>query len=202
MNLPANAREMKESTCFLKREHVNRLGLQLTPAGTILFPKRGGAIATNKKRITVQPSTYDLNTIGLIPVSSVSNYLWHWLSGVDLAQLSDGSNVPQINHDDIDSLSVPLPPLEEQLVICKHLDALAEATECVTLKTGLSRESIRQLDQSILAKAFRGGLIPQDSNDEPATALLDRIRTHKAKEGHSRKTNILHKKKTNSTDPP
>ncbi len=38
-----------------------------------------------------------------------------------------------------------------------------------------------QLDQSILAKAFRGELVPQDPNDEPASVLLERIRTERAK---------------------
>jgi type I restriction enzyme S subunit len=38
-----------------------------------------------------------------------------------------------------------------------------------------------QLDQSILAKAFRGELVPQNPNDEPASVLLERIRTERAK---------------------
>jgi len=38
-----------------------------------------------------------------------------------------------------------------------------------------------QLDQSILAKAFRGELVPQDPTDEPASILLDRIRAEREK---------------------
>ena len=37
-----------------------------------------------------------------------------------------------------------------------------------------------RLDQRILAKAFAGGLVPQDANDEPASVLLDRIRAERA----------------------
>ena len=36
------------------------------------------------------------------------------------------------------------------------------------------------VDQSILSKAFRGELVPQDPNDEPASILLERIRQEKA----------------------
>jgi type I restriction enzyme S subunit len=48
---------------------------------------------------------------------------------------------------------------------------------------------VEKLTQSILAKAFRGELVPQDPNDEPASVLLERIRqlTH-AKESSKRET--------------
>jgi type I restriction enzyme S subunit len=40
-------------------------------------------------------------------------------------------------------------------------------------------EEVNQLDQSILAKAFRGDLVDQDPNDEPASVLLERIRAER-----------------------
>ena len=42
-----------------------------------------------------------------------------------------------------------------------------------------SHEQLETLDRSILAKAFRGELVPQDPNDEPAAVLLDRIRAER-----------------------
>lgn len=39
---------------------------------------------------------------------------------------------------------------------------------------------IDRLTQSILAKAFRGELVPQDPNDEPASVLLERIKAQRA----------------------
>jgi len=42
-----------------------------------------------------------------------------------------------------------------------------------------SEEELDRLDRSILAKAFRGELVPQDPNDEPAAVLLERIRTER-----------------------
>ena len=44
-----------------------------------------------------------------------------------------------------------------------------------------------QLDQAILAKAFRGELVPQDPNDEPASVLLERIREQKAQQAAAAK---------------
>lgn len=54
-----------------------------------------------------------------------------------------------------------------------------------------------QLDQAILAKAFRGELVPQDSTDEPASVLLDRIREQRAQRAEA----IKARKKTAKTQP-
>ena len=43
-------------------------------------------------------------------------------------------------------------------------------------ETASARKLIDRLDQAVLAKAFRGELVPQDPNDEPASVLLEQIR--------------------------
>ena len=55
-----------------------------------------------------------------------------------------------------------------------HADAIEAAVEA-------ARRRAEKLEQSILARAFRGELVPQDPNDEPASVLRDRIRTERAK---------------------
>lgn len=51
-----------------------------------------------------------------------------------------------------------------------------------------AKNHVDQLTQSILAKAFRGELVPQDPNDEPASVLLERIRTEREKREAEAKT--------------
>lgn len=72
---------------------------------------------------------------------------------------------------------IPLAPEKEIAEISSRLaDAYASINEIV-VSCSASETDLTQLDQSILAKAFRGELVPQDPNDEPASVLLERIRT-------------------------
>jgi len=61
----AEGREMAAARGYLDAELIDQFKLKVRPAGTVIFPKRGGAIATNKKRILREPAVFDLNTWAL-----------------------------------------------------------------------------------------------------------------------------------------
>jgi type I restriction enzyme S subunit len=88
-----------------------------------------------------------------------------------------GTQLPHISSNDIESAILPLPPLEEQAAIVESVSRAFEAVDAVESVLAESESALTQLDQSILAKAFRGELVPQDPRDEPASELLARIRT-------------------------
>ena len=92
-----------------------------------------------------------------------------------------GSAIPNVKGvRDLKAIPVPLPPLEEQQEIVEQaLKALSSVNAVETVLVS-SEAELTQLDQSILAKAFRGELVPQDPSDEPASQLLHRIRTTRA----------------------
>jgi type I restriction enzyme, S subunit len=186
MNHPKNAVAMSAASNWLARSAAAELKLHIQPAGTVIFPKRGGAIATNKKRRLVRPSCYDLNTMGITPVGEIGEYFWWWFNGIDLSVLVDGSNVPQINHGDIEPLPIPVPPAAEQRRIATEVSkrcSLIEAVES-TMSAAFHRTAL--LRQSILKSAFAGDLVPQDQNDEPASVLLERIQTERGSIGAPR----------------
>ena len=112
LNLPGN-----ETTIRLSRTYVDAATAKscLIPKGAVIFPKRGGAIGTNKKRVTGEDCCMDLNLMSVIPGREVcTEYLLGWFEQMDLADIANGSTVPQINNKDLDPLIIPLPKMELQ----------------------------------------------------------------------------------------
>jgi type I restriction enzyme S subunit len=91
------------------------------------------------------------------------------------------SGVNNINSKEVQKLLIPLPPIKEQFVIVQKLQALDRYLENVQSEYLESLQRVDQLDRAILAKAFRGQLVPQDPTDEPASQLLQRIRSEREK---------------------
>lgn len=86
------------------------------------------------------------------------------------------SGVNNINAKEIQRLHLAICSLPEQKEIVRLLEAQFEAIEQNEREIDAALTRADALRQSILKKAFSGQLVPQDSNDEPASALLDRIR--------------------------
>ena len=113
MNSLENMTYITTSTRFVSDKTANK---NIFPVGTVIFPKRGGAIGTNKKRLTKVPICADLNIMGVIPDNTRINsyYLFEYFNMVDLNTLNNGSSVPQINNKDINPLNINIPPLSLQ----------------------------------------------------------------------------------------
>lgn len=159
MNTPGNEHFMNVSSERLSQEDAADLGLRPLQEGAIIFPKRGGAISTNKKRILSRPSCCDLNTMAIVPNTSIAAYVWWWFTGVDLGKLSDGSNVPQINHQDIEPIPVPLPPLSEQRRVVAEVERRLSVVEELEAVVDANLKRAERLRQSILKLAFEGRLV-------------------------------------------
>ncbi len=82
---------------------------------------------------------------------------------------------PSLSMQTIRQIAVLLPPLREQQEIVRRVEALFKTADALEARYGKAKAHVDKLTQSILAKAFRGELVPQDPNDEPASALLERI---------------------------
>jgi len=78
------------------------------------------------------------------------------------------------------SQMVPLPEIAEQTEIVRRVEQLFAFADQLESKVASAKSRIDHLTQSILAKAFRGELVPQDPNDEPASVLLERIKAQRA----------------------
>jgi len=94
-----------------------------------------------------------------------------------LSEGAVGSTMSNLNQAVFKSIPISLPSIQEQREILRRigeLDAFADQVEARYVK---AKAHVDRLTQSILAKAFRGELVPQDPNDEPAQALLERMKS-------------------------
>lgn len=76
-------------------------------------------------------------------------------------------------------IKIPLTSLEEQKEIVRRIESLFKLADNIEQQYQQAEIDLQTLNQSILAKAFRGELVPQDPNDEPASVLLERIRAER-----------------------
>ena len=98
-----------------------------------------------------------------------------------------GNGKPGLNLDNIRQMAVAVAPIKEQREMLQVITEAMESVEGVSEVQASLDSSLSQLDQSILAKAFRGELVPQDPNDEPASVLLERIRAEREARGPKQK---------------
>jgi type I restriction enzyme S subunit len=116
----------------------------------------------------------------LVSANIQPRYVSHYANQVGqnffIDQGKQTTNLASVSMSRVRRLPIALPPAEEQTVMVRLLDErLAEASRLeVTLKG--ATEQVGAMERSTLGKAFRGALVPQDPNDEPAEVMLARIR--------------------------
>ncbi len=86
-----------------------------------------------------------------------------------------GVTRPGVNGQILRRLGIPLAPLEEQRMILSTLEDLMCRADSIDEAVQSVRQRAGMLEESVLGRAFRGDLVPQDPNDEPASNVLDRI---------------------------
>ena len=185
MNLSENNPIICSSKNFLNQKDVGRNDFVLRYS--IIFPKRGGAIFTNKRRkILTDNVVIDTNIMSMTPyIKEMIDYLYLWLQIMNLKKIYTGTSVPQINNQDIYPLLFPLPPLAEQKRIVAKLEELMpliERYDAAEKKlSALDKEFPDKLRKSILQQAIQGKLTEQLSSDGDSRDLLEKIRAEKAK---------------------
>ena len=108
-------------------------------AGSIIFPKRGAAIMTNKVRILGFCGYMDTNMMALEPGAIDRDFLYTFLLQTGLYKIADTSTLPQINNKHIEPYDIVIPHIDEQKKIGRLFSII---DDLITLH---QREPIRGL---------------------------------------------------------
>ncbi|MEV0177093.1 restriction endonuclease subunit S [Streptomyces sp. NPDC050803] len=171
MNLPGNERILGESQRWSAKPGAKSA---TCPPGSVIFPKRGGAIGTNKKRLVERPCVLDPNVMAVEPLPGRldSGYLYHWFKSFDLSSIANGSSVPQLNKKDLAPLRIPLPSIPVQRRIAQVLDRV----DALRAKRGEAIALLDDLAQSIFLDMFGDPVAnPKSWERLPLGSVLDRI---------------------------
>ena len=100
---------------------------------------------------------------------------------------TDGVSQSNINAQKLGKFEISFCSLEEQQEIVRRVDTLFKVVKSIEDRYNKANAQVDNLSKSLLAKAFRGELVPQDSNDEPASVLLERIKQERAEQKEMKK---------------
>lgn len=106
--------------------------------------------------------------------------LKHQADSGELAKFFTGSTIKHLTGASLAKVSIPLPSIEEQTEIIRRVELLMGFADRLEARLQSAQTAAERLTPALLAKAFRGELVPQDPNDEPATELLRRLRAARA----------------------
>jgi type I restriction enzyme S subunit len=127
-----------------------------------------------------------------INADAVAQWIYFCLkSDADSGQLETYFTGTTIKHFTLQSVKhylIPLPPLEEQQEIVRRVEKLFTLADSLEAKYKKAIQRVEKIEQSVLAKAFKGELADPDPTDEPAAELLKRILEEKAKLESNKKT--------------
>lgn len=192
MNLPGNEVHMRTHNNAVSNEVRQKLRAKAFPAGSVIFPKIGAAIATNKKRILTRPSCADNNVMAIVPRQDLlmPEFLYYIMTRKNLSDFASDSNPPSIRKTVVEEWEIPLPSLDEQRRIVDILnhaasirrlreEARAKAREVIpalfvdmfgdpaTNPKGWEMATVRD----VLNRPIRNGISPSRAGRIPASVL-------------------------------
>jgi len=170
-----------------RNNHRDWLGAHIdhgSPPGTVLI----GMIGEGKTRgqVAIQEihacNNQNSAAIRVPDTPCVPEYVYFYLMSQyeQNRRRGSGGNQPALSKGRVSAIPLPLAPVAEQTRIAEALEKALSIENAVGVEIARLRAKAARLRQSILNWAFEGKLVEQDPDDEPASALLDRIRSERA----------------------
>lgn len=179
---------------YVTQEAIQAHRLKLYPPGTLLIAMYGegktrgqvtelGIHATINQACAAIRITSDKTHPKFVKLALKARYN-------EMRDMAEGGNQPNLNLQKVKNFAIPLPSLEEQSEIVRRVEKLFAFADRLEERLSQAQAAVQKLTPALLAKAFRGELVPQDPNDEPASELLKRLqesRTEYAKPSRAKK---------------
>lgn len=164
----------------ITKEGMENSSAKIYPSGTVLLALYGEGKTRGQVAILRKPATTN-QAIGSILVSRTvvpPEYVFWWLvyRYLETRSVGAGGNQPNMYLRQVREIPIPLAPYQELIRITKRIVELFFFINSIEKAIEVAVKKSKKMDQAILAKAFRGELVPQDPNDEPASVLLERIK--------------------------
>jgi len=162
---------------------IKEAGLNKTreiDVGTLLLTNSGATLGVPKIS-RIKATINDGIAAFLYLDDKLIPYLYWYLESKtqNMREINQGMGQPNLNTNIIKALAVPIPPLTEQQCIVAAIEsAFAIIDEIEAAKDDL-QNAVAAAKSKILSLAISGKLVPQDSADEPASVLLERIRAER-----------------------
>jgi type I restriction enzyme, S subunit len=200
-NIPwVSSGEVRFSRIGSTKETITEAGLdnsstQINPPGSVLLGMIGEGKTRGQVAILNISAANNQNCaaiwVGETPVPSEFVYYWLWSRYDETRRGSSGNNQPALNKSIVEGIAIPLAPIAELKEIVRVTSSTLEQIDQQERVVELSLKQCEVQRQNLLRAAFKGQLAPQDPKDEPASALLERIRaarTERASRPRARKS--------------
>jgi hypothetical protein len=182
-------KDMKTRIVKNSQQKITRIGVENSPAKitsgeAVLFVVRSGILRrVLPVAIAVPGVTVNQDMQAVVPSNHSVEFLYWYCEANEQAIRhecsKDGTTVESIDVASLKRFPVPVPTLDEQNEIVRLIEAQVSVIENIETTIDAELQKSEALRQSILKKAFSGQLVAQDTKDEPASALLSRIRAEK-----------------------
>ena len=159
--------------------------MQMYQPDTLLLVTRSGIlrhtlpVAILKECATINQ---DLKAI-ILYMPQLAEYIYVCLKGMEtqllLKYTKSGTTVENVNFDEFQKVLLPIPPIQQIDRIMSSTDSAESVVSTIEDDKAALADYVVKAKSKILDLAIRGQLVPQDPADEPASALLERIRAEK-----------------------
>ena len=164
---------------YITEEGINNSSAVLNPVGSVLIAMYGATIG--KLGIANIEVTTNQACCACLPILIINQYLFYFLMYQKkyFIEKAVGGAQPNISKKKIVATLFPVPPFREQKKIVSTVNNLLSKIDSIVKNKNEITNTIITTKSKILDLAIRGKLVPQDPNDEPASALLERIQSKK-----------------------